>query len=97
MKHTNVKKDSKSIPISPPLEGSGEANPSERLIPGDRYIARWHFNYDQCDILTGEIEIIVVYPDQSYLFSHTNKWGTTTWNSSRCRHLELIRKIEGEE
>jgi len=85
-----------SIPFTPPPDSYREEGLG-RLITGDRYIARWHFNYDQCDILTGEIEILVVYPDQSYLFSHTNKWGTTTWNSSRCRHIELIRKIEGEE
>jgi hypothetical protein len=85
------KTNSQQIPFPPPSEGLGEARV---VAPGDRYIARWHFNYDQCDILTGPIEIIVVYPDHSYLFSHTNQWGTTTWNSSRCRHIELIRKID---
>ncbi|MDR3706591.1 MAG: hypothetical protein P4L28_11890 [Paludibacteraceae bacterium] len=90
------KTNNQHISITPPPdsyreEGQGEA---KAVSPGHKYIARWHFNYDQCDCITGPIEIIVVYPDQSYLFTHTNKWGTTTWNSTRCRHIELIRKVE---
>lgn len=82
-------------PITPPPKGPGEANITP--TPGQQYIARWHFNYDLCDCITGQVEITALHPDGSYTFQYRNPWGTTTWHSNHCRSVELIRQVTQED
>lgn len=67
---------------------------------GDKYLAEWWFGYDMVDNLKGVITIVNMRKGHNdkdcYSFNYQGKWGMEQYNSTQCRSIELIKKIEDE-